>query len=269
MGLVEQGTAEYKVRTFQDGDEVEILRIFEDCYYEYAGYVVRTPEYWRWCCLERPDVSRNSVFVVIDRLETPVGYAVVGKSGNVWELSVNKASNVEEIAKLLLKAAIDFTLKSGASSVSLHAPIEDEAIRAVCNKLGFDENKPPDVFVSVLDFKRLFLLLAKDQKEQLKQVNEDVEVRLRGAPTWMASRIGLKIRNGNVRILEEVQKPTVSIELDTITLSKLLLQQENSFFMWLRGRVSVKPFWKIRSVLKLFSLLNMKASWFTPLSDYG
>jgi len=42
---------EYRVRGFEDGDEVEIVRLFDRVYAGYGGFTLKTPEYWRWCCL--------------------------------------------------------------------------------------------------------------------------------------------------------------------------------------------------------------------------
>ncbi|TET62287.1 hypothetical protein E3J49_08460, partial [Candidatus Bathyarchaeota archaeon] len=75
----------YKIRSFEDGDENEIVQLFDRIYSDYGGFTLKTPEYWRWCCLKRPDVEKEGVFVVEDGDENVVGYAVVGGSGNIWE----------------------------------------------------------------------------------------------------------------------------------------------------------------------------------------
>lgn len=261
---------EYYVRTFQDGDEEGILRVFEECYGKYVGYVVRTPEYWRWCCLDRPDVTAESVFLVVSRSnERIVGYSVVGKSGNIWELGVGREGDSEEIAELLLSKASDWLVRVGASQINLHAPIDDENIRVMCEKLGFDECRPPDVYVSVLDFQRLILWMLQRRNDELKSVEEVVEFRLKDAPTWVGNSFGLRIDDGSAEIVEVVGKPTISVETDTVTLAKMLLQKKSPLSALVRGKVKVKPFWRFRSFLKLFSVLSLEGSWFTPLSDYG
>gem|GEM_PF-1376612 len=266
MGLK---AAEYYVRTYRDGDEEEILRLFEKCYGKYVGYVLRTPEYWRWCCLERPDVDARSVFLAVNRSnERIVGYSAVGKSGNIWELSVNQQGDSEEIAELLLNEASDWLVHMEASEINLHVPIHDEGIRAACRKLGFGECRAPGVFVSVLDFPRLIREMAMRQKDALKSMDGIVEFCLKDAPTWMSSRFGLRVDGGHVEIVEEVQKPTISVETDTVTLAEMLLQKKSLLSVLIRGKVRVRPFWRFWSFLKLFSVFNVEG-WFTPLSDYG
>jgi len=45
----------YKIRSFEDGDENEIVQLFDRIYSDYGGFTLKTPEYWRWGCLKRPD----------------------------------------------------------------------------------------------------------------------------------------------------------------------------------------------------------------------
>lgn len=267
---MERKTPEYYIRTFRDGDEEEIIRLFEECYSKYAGYVARTPRYWRWCCLDRPDVERGSVFVAVRRADEKIaGYAVVGKSGNIWELGYDHQGKKNEIVQLLLDAATSYLMDVGASSVNLQVPAEDDVVGTTCANLGFAENKSPDVFVSVLDFQKQLLLLASIQAEQLKHVNEKVRITLKDAPPWMSNKFGIKIKNGTVEALNGNQKSTISIKTDVSTLSSLLFGVSTPFSTWVRRKVVVKPFWKIWSFFRLFSVLCIKESWFIPLSDYG
>jgi hypothetical protein len=261
--------ADFYIRTFQDGDEEGIIRVFEECYGEYAGYVLRTPEYWRWCCLERPDVERSGVFVAVRRSDEGVlGYAVAGKSGNIWEFGYDRGNSGRELVELLLKSATDYLEAVGASLVSLQVPAKDRVISAACANLGLAETKSSEIFVSVLDFQSL-LFLVSDQQEGLEELDEAVEVVLRDAPEWMARSVKIRVRNGQVSPLEKGQKPTILVETDVSTLSSMLFGEVGPFWVWLRFSVRVKPFWKISRFLRLFSALRVRQPWFVPLSDYG
>lgn len=260
----------YNIRTFQDGDEEGIVRLFEECFGGYGGYVLRTSEYWRWCCLERPDVEREGVFVVVRSFdEKVVGYAVVGKSGNVWELGYDRQDSEGEVVQLLLEAAVGYLAGLGASLVNVQVPLEDDFVREICGELGFAESRPPDVFLSVLDYRRLLLLLALERKKELEALDEDVEILLKDAPPWMMGKFGVSIRKGAVEALEEGKESTISVETDVFTLSSLLFGQASPFWSWVNRKVRVKPFWKIQSFVKLLSALSLKKRWFIPLSDYG
>src|SRR4030042_6661610 len=96
------------VRTFRNGDEPAIVELFNNVYRGYGGFVPRTVEYWRWCCLKRPDVERNGIFLAFDS-ERLCGYLVAGSSGNIWEFCV--ADNDRDIAKTLLSEALDYLEK--------------------------------------------------------------------------------------------------------------------------------------------------------------
>lgn len=57
----------YELRNFVEGDEEKIVKLFNDAYARFSGYVPRTVEYWRWCCLKRPDVRKDGIFLVFDK----------------------------------------------------------------------------------------------------------------------------------------------------------------------------------------------------------
>jgi hypothetical protein len=262
--------AEYSVRTFLEGDEEAILRLFESYHGRFVGFVLRTLEYWRWCCLSRPGVDVDSVFVAVrGQDEGVVGYSVVGRSGNVWELCVDRCEDSELIAELLLKRVVEWLTVEGASQVNFQAPVDDDSVRAVCDKLGFAEIKAPDVFVSVFDFETLILSLAKGCQKELRSLDEVVEFRLIDAPNWIKDKFCLKFNDGHVEVLDGSQEVTVSVETDVVTLSRILLQKMGLFSAFIRGEVKIRPLRRFWCVSRLFSTLESKELWFTPLSDFG
>lgn len=261
---------EYSVRTFLEGDEEEILKLFESYHGRFVGFVLRTLEYWRWCCLDRPGVDADSVFVVVSGYDDGVvGYSVVGRSGNIWEMCVDRCDDSELIAELLLKRVVEWLTVEGASQINFQAPVDDESVRAVCDRLGFAEIRTPEVFVSVFDFEKLIFFLAKGCGGLLRSVDEVVEFQLKDAPDWIKDSFKLKFYNGQVEILDGSHESTISVETDTVTLSKILMQKTGLLSAFIHREVKVKPFWRLWGLSKLFSTLKSKELWFTPLSDFG
>ena len=76
---------EYTIRTYLPGDETALVLLFNNQNATLAGFVPRTVEYWRWCCLKRPDVDEEGI-IIAKKGDKIVGYCVIGWSGNVWEL---------------------------------------------------------------------------------------------------------------------------------------------------------------------------------------
>ena len=261
---------DYKVRSFEDGDEVEFVRLFNRMYADYGGFALRTPEYWRWCCLERPDVEREGLFVVVDGDESVVGYAVVGGSGNVWELCYDSERDGEGIVSLLLDKAVCYLERVGATSVTFNVLKEDQVLNRVRGKFGFAVLPPPQMFLSVLNFRKFFSVLLNSKKEELMtEFDEAVVVKLTDAPFWVDATFFIQINQDGVTVGSKSESPTVQVETDVITLSSLLFGKSSPFQSLIRLKLRVSPFWKIPTLLRLLSSLQVRAAWFFPLSDYG
>ena len=204
---------EYSIRAFLDGDEDNIIKLFNECYGGLAGYCLRTPEYWRWACLERPGVERKGVMVVLHPTnKLMVGYVVAGKSGNIWELGYKKNGDERAIAQVLLEAALEYLTANGASEVKLQVPAEDRAVKDASIELGFSMARPTDAHVSVLDFKALTSLLASRASRGFKTAVGLARIRLIDALSWVNPEftIGIQrtLRKEMGKKPEFLQKPT-------------------------------------------------------------
>jgi len=261
---------EYKVRGFEDGDEIGIVRLFNRVYADYGGFTLKTPKYWRWCCLERPDVERAGLLVVVDGDENVVGYAVVGRSGNIWELCYGSLRDGEEIVSLLLDKATCYLESVGATSITFNAVREDDVFSSVCGKFGFSVLPSPQMFLSVLNFRKFISVLLNSKKEELAaKFDEAVLVKLKDAPFWIDDTIFIQISRGEVEVGDGGQSSTIRMETDVVTLSSLLFGISSPFQSLIRLKLRVKPFWKAFTLLRLLSSLRVNAAWFFPLSDYG
>jgi ribosomal protein S18 acetylase RimI-like enzyme len=263
--------SKYQVRNFKDGDEIEIVQLFDKTYATYGGFTLRTPDYWRWCCLKRPDVEREGLFVVVDQEnEKVVGYAVAGRSGNIWELCYDSKHGGEEIASLLLSEATRYLESVGATSINLSAPKEDYVLNKVCRDFGFSVHPPIKMFLSILNFHGLISLLLNSKKEEItKEFDEVILIKLKDAPSWVEDTLSIQISRDEAQVDNKAQSPTIQVETDVITLSSLLFSVLSPFQSIIRLKLRVKPFWKTLVLLRLLSHLQVKASWFFPLSDYG
>lgn len=237
----------------------------------YGGYTKKTPECWRWSCLERPDVERNGIMVAIDNNSKEiVGYVVAGKSGYVWELSCDPQCNGEQVVSLLLDEATTYIEAAGGSSVNFNAPQKDVFIRRVCKKHGFVASEPPKMFLSVLNFQSLFSSLAENKTNELtKKYSESLLIKIRDAPSWVDDAIFMKINRLGVVVANEAQAHTIQLQTDYITLFSMLFGKRSSLNAFIHVKLKIKPWSKILTALKLINDLRVKADWFYPLSDYG
>ena len=253
------------VRTFRNGDEPAIVELFNNAYSGYGGFVPRTVEYWRWCCLERPDVEKNGIFLAFDG-ERLCGYLVAGSSGNIWEFCV--ADNDRDTAKTLLSEALGYLEKVGASSVSVNVPSDANIVEDLC-EAGFGEAFAARMFVTTLSPAALVQALVNPRKEVLmKKLDAEFGVQLRGVPYGASKEFSVKIHNASVEVEEGFPtKPSVIVELKFMDLLSVLFGCSNANRLLLTGKMRVKPFRKSGAVLTLLSAIRLRSSWFFPLSD--
>lgn len=259
----------YTLRTFREGDEIELIELFNRVHNNFAGFVPRTRRFWLWCCLDRPDVDRESVAIVNDGEEI-VGYAVVGRSGDVWELCYDPRYDAETVASMLLEWAVEFVEEAGGDRVRVNGLLEDDVLRKVCEELGFCEAKPVPQFVSVLDLPNFLAQLLERRGKVLDLEDGVFAFRLRDHPSWCSDQIVICVKGGEVRVYDEsVDDPEIVVDINWSTLLSCILGTKSVWRAVLNSEIRVHPFWKFRKFRKMFSCLHVGRPWFWPLADHG
>ncbi len=261
----------YFIRTFVNGDEAAIVKLSEKAYMNYGGYTLKTPESWRWCCLQRPDVEKEGILLALDKnSQEIVGCVVAGKSGYLWELSYDPDRDGEEIVSLLLVKATTYLDRTGVSSVNFAAPQKDQIIKQACNKRGFVDSAPPKMFLSVLNLTRLVSSIAENKANQLMaKFDEALLIKIKDAPFWIADAVFIRINRKEVVVEDKPQASTMQLQTDYVTFSSLLFGNISPFGAFIRGKLKLKPLSKVSKMLKILSHLQIGAEWSFQLSDYG
>jgi hypothetical protein len=259
----------YIVRNFVDGDEKRIVELFNRVFGNFSGYVPRTVEYWRWCCLERPDVRRDGIFLLFDEESGNLeGYVVAGLSGNIWEFCCIPSLDV---ALFLLDRAIRYLEDMGVSAVNVNVPEGCDVLNEACRKAGFARVDVHKMFVGVLSFSKLFSILIEDRKNFLcNRFEEKFCVMIRDAPFWVEKALSIDINREGVNVFEgSIDSPTVSVKTDVKTLSSVLFGVMNPVHAVLRFKMRVKPFWKTPRFVEFLDSVRLRDAWFWPLGDFG
>ena len=259
-------TSGYTTRTYAPGDETSLVSLFNGVYSNLAGFVPRTTEYWLWSCLKRPDVDEKGI-LILEKGNTIEGYAVVGKSGNVWELCYAKSSDAKTIVSELLAWTVDYARGVGSDSVVLNAFINDPLVCEVCQEMDFAESPSEPVFLSVLDLPQLMYEILQAKNSELG-VDGLFWFNLKECPTWCTNSFGVRAEKNRVTLLKEAEfVPKIVVETNMATLVALMFGRENFLRDVLTARVRITPFSKLFQARKLFSLLQNKTGWFTPRAD--
>ncbi|MGB8780963.1 MAG: hypothetical protein WCD81_10000 [Candidatus Bathyarchaeia archaeon] len=261
--------SQYKVRNFRRGDEEAIVKLFDQVYEGYGGYVPRTVEYWRWSCLQRPDVKEGGVFVVSeDEGSGLLGYAVVGSSGNIWEFCV--ADGEKEAARVLLAEAVKYLEGVGVSSVSVNVPCNAD-VAEVLVEAGFGEVPAERMFVTSVSPAMLVQAFVGSWKSREVGGFDDVlGFRLRDVPFGVGGEFSVKARGGAVEVGEGFPSgASVVVEMGFMDFLSVLFKGSSAGRLFLAGKMRVKPFRKFGVALRFLSAIRLTRSWFFPLSDFG
>lgn len=253
------------VRTVRDGDEPAIAELFNEAYGKYGGFVPRTAEYWRWCCLERPDVNKDGIFLAYED-DKLCGYTVVGSSGNIWEFCV--AENNKEAAEALMFQALNYLEQFGVSYVNVSIPM-DAGYADILRKVGFGEVPAKEMFVTTLSPAKLIEALVTSKRDFFAKLEEDFGFKLREVPFGVSEEFLVKIHEASVCVAEgSAPNPSVYVELGFQDFLSILFNHSSLTRLFLSGKMKIKPLRKASSVFSFLSNLRLTNSWFFPLSDF-
>jgi len=261
---------EYNLRTYQPGDEKDLIPLFNNSYENFAGFVPRTLEYWRWCILSRPGLSEEGIVVALDAGRV-VGYAAVESSGNILEFCYDPGCDGKAVVSKLLGWCLSYTEDQGAGSITLNAPLQDNFIHQACKELGFTEKPFPSMFLRILDLPYLLRKIL-DQKKVEQRINEAILVTLKKFPSWCAEHVAILVQDGDVTVsTERLEHPTVKIEADISTISSCIFGSKRTLYKaTLEGRLKIRPLRKVARAVKVLSWFQLKdTQWFVPGADYG
>jgi hypothetical protein len=254
-------------RNFQPGDELSMVNLFNKQYSKLAGFVPRTVEYWTWCCLKRPDVDENGILVIKANEET-LGYIVVGKSGNVWELCYDQQHDGKAIVSKLLNWGLDYSKSTGCDSLAINAFAQDNLVNEVCRELDFGQSMSDPMFLSALDLPELICKIV--EAKQLHLNDESVFwFNLQNSPSWCMNSFGIQLGENSVNVLKVPVESQITIDVEMETFLDLLFANISVTKSIITSKVRFNPIWKIFKVENFLSDLQVRSPWFTPRADRG
>lgn len=263
---------EYKIRTYREGDGISLAKLFNRVYKKYAGFVPRTVDYWVWCCYERPDVENEGIIIAeacMHASKNIVGYAVLGKSGNVWELCVDPKANKKQIALIIFKEINRYFRRVHADRIVVNVPNDDHVMQEVCVKMGLVEQTRGHMFVGIVDFEALIEVLRQKICENLRSFGETFTVKLLNARPWINSSFSIKIEKGELRVSPHLTSGETTIMVDSDVFSSIVLGETTPLVAFLKGKLKIRPLRKISRALKFLGAIQVDSLWFYPLADFG
>ena len=273
------------IRTYREGDEVELADLFNERFKHFIGHALKTVDFWRWCYLKRPDISPEGIFIA-ERANRMVGYAVVGipRGGmHLARLYDYCFLEGEKAAALdLMRHCISFARKNKALGIIFVPCRKDEIALELCRRLGFISrpNKYHVLAHPINDFKfyeKIFGVL-NSQTEKLSSCGKTLEglnsilvIHLKPFQKTPGSyrSFTIQIQNGKFNLRsEETEAPDAIVECDTTTFIRLLFGTVGLTKALIMRRIRISPFWKFPLVFKIFSRLPAPYPVYIPYGEW-
>ncbi len=273
MSLAEEPRL-HLVRNYRDGDETDLVELFNEVYSNYAGFVPRSREYWRWCCLERPTVKNDGIRVV-EKSGTIVAYAVVAIELTEGKVQANvldfchKHDEGEAPVRDLVEWITEYAGANKVDAISFDAPLDDDLLRRVVKEHGFSEFPHVIPLLMINDFAGLVQRIATS-RSMPPNLNQVFHVYLSDATTLPDNVLTLEVGKGKFEAKPgKAGVATVEVTTTVDTFTSCLFGVANTTKAVLRSKIKVRPFWKLTDVIKLFSAIQLVDPWFIPAADFG
>jgi hypothetical protein len=127
------------------------------------------------------------------------------------------------------------------------------------------------MFVTTLDPAALISALITSRREEfVGRFDDEFRVRLHDAPYGCISEFTVRLRAETAEVVDGSPcEHSAVVELRFMDLLSVLFEGSSTVRLFLSGKMRVKPFRKLRAVLKFLSAVHLRNSWFFPLSDFG
>jgi len=151
------------MRSYREGDELAIPRLFNLCFGESGAYLPFTPDVWFWRYVLRPGFDPESVLIieVSGKIVSSIvmTYAMMSVNGSpkqvalVGDVSTHPRYRHRGYATKLMRQAVELARERGCWALHLTADPRGNAIR-IYRALGFETFVEPVIMVSALRGKR-------------------------------------------------------------------------------------------------------------------
>lgn len=256
LGKREPFIAPVRIRHFREGDEHEMIAIFESLFRSFFGWRRKSPE--RWMKLRSPD----SIFVAEDD-EGIQGWSACFRQwvGLVCELHVRRSEKMRSIAKALLYSLEEHLLSIGEKEAHFWLSPVDEFSAELLLSEGYRFTEQRVFKVCILDLRKLLDALTPLFNMRVERAPRWEGVIQLRTPTCQAS---LRVK-GDVSV-EEGGKADVALFMPQDVLVRMLCGVVDTKEAFLEGVLSVEPKMD-ETMMAVLNSLFPKVPWHHPADD--
>ena len=270
--------ADLSVRAYRDGDEHSLVELWESAHEDLGGYVPKSPEYWKWCVIQRPSVNPQDI-LLLEHDKRLFAYAVLarkldveGYSGTVLEFAVGSWLSEKDrrlVAARLISELENRSRQRGDELLNLTVPAQDGAVAKALEKAGF-RAESTDVFQLVIVDLVLLLNQILGQRKPGLTARQFPSFRIALQPGFYryCPYESVRIDLGAEPIVEaSVSSADHTVYTDLSTLTDLIFRRDHFDRLLAAGKIKIDSVNGVEHGRELFQMLTLKSEWFLPPVD--
>jgi hypothetical protein len=267
-------------RKYSPGDEHALIELWNRAYAQYGGYVAKTAERWRWSILQHGAVNPNSILMAFHANDIRA-YGAINKFGFVLEFAIEPSLDRRERRKLctaLVEKLEERARETHCDSISFAAPSSDATIDGALRELGYTAEHGDCLSLGILNPVALVGAILGHRDHSLPNSwNRRILIDTPAGtyPVALQSRMLIDIANGHATVTDASNIPleTASnandwhFKIDLAALTDLVFRLTNFRSAAQAHRIEVDKRCPEADAEQFFNALQLRAQWYTPLSD--
>ena len=267
------------IRSYRHGDEETLIDLWARAYGDYGGHVPKTPEYWRWCVLDRPGIDAEDI-VLLEREDTVIAYGVLGRKdtpigpeGTVLELAVEPSLSPAERTRnvsRLISVLEERSRARGDEVFEASVPSTERTLVKPFQTAGFKAEKSDSLQLVIVDVMRLM-------KQILDRRSAEIAVGAAGSfaftfqqdeqRTLPLERIRIELCSAGVNIEESATDADYEVVATLSSVLDIILRRDEVDNVLRHGGIRVQPETGAEELARLLQLLVLRSNWYIPNID--
>lgn len=262
-------------RQFRDGDEAELVTLWNRVHDGLGGSVVRSVAHWRWNVLARPGVTAEDIPIVEWRGRIGA-YAVLDSRGAVLEFAVDNELHRwrrRRLFAVLLTAIEQRSRQRGDDLLSFVAPASDRQIGKLLRNAGYIAYPGSCMSLGILNAAELIRQLLTHHAERAPQGWRQSFFLLLtpgGYRSVLQPQLRIVIDRRSCSVDDSIKQPPPGdcvIATDLQTLTALVFGMLEFETALTSGQISLRDHSVTEDARRLFGLLALSTPWYTSVSD--
>jgi hypothetical protein len=263
----------YHIRSYRNGDETLLIDLWHRSYKGYGGYVARSLTYWRWCILDRPEMTMDDICLV-EKDGVVLGYGVLGPQGKILEIVVQPSLPKQDRKKLTARLCVALESRAkekGEETIVFSVPSGDEAICEALRDCDCQEETGEFLNLTIVNPITFIQRLLEHRRAGIPQgwrktfLVELANGRYRFNPFH---RFHVEIGDSiNVRPVMNGRATDCHIHTDLSVFTDLAFNRLSFESAVETGELRVDPPSELYEAEQFFTLVTLRAPWYSPFAD--